>query len=356
MSRKLICAVVLLALLAAALQANDPALESLASDGHWKRLRAAIEPRLKANANDTEANYYMAAVRQAFGDLDGALPLAEKAVQLDGRNSDYHYMLSAIYGQQAEKAGVFKALGLVGRFKREVQTAIDLDPQNIDALWAQMEFYLQAPGIAGGDKKKARVNADRIFAINPSRGNLAYARVVLKENPRADVANYYVNAVQADPRSYGARVRLADFYASDRQKKYDLSEREAREALKINPGRASAYALLAGLYAIQERWTDLDAILVQSENSVSDNLNPHYQPGRVLLGSGKDLPRAERYLRKYLTQEPEAGAPSHAATHWRLGLVYEKMGRKAEAIAELQTAVRLDSRFEPAQKDLKRLR
>lgn len=356
MSRKLICAVVLLALLAAPLQANDPALESLASDGHWKRLRAAVEPRLKANANDTEANYYMAAVRQAFGDLDGALPLAEKAVQLDGRNSDYHYMLSAINGQQAEKAGVFKALGLVGRFKREVQTAIDLDPQNIDALWAQMEFYLQAPRIVGGDKKKARVNADRIFAINPSRGNLAYARVVLKENPQAAVESYYVNAVQADPRSYSARIRLADFYASDREKKHDLAEKEAREALKLNPGRAGGYNFLAALFALQERWSDLDAILAQSEKNVPDNFNPFYQAGRILLGTGKDLPRAERYFRKYLMQEPEAGAPSHAATHWRLGLVYEKMGRKAEAIAELQTAVRLDPKFEPAQKDLKRLK
>ncbi|HLE36091.1 MAG TPA: tetratricopeptide repeat protein [Candidatus Acidoferrales bacterium] len=356
MSRKLICAVVLLALLAAPLQANDPALESLARDGHWKRLRAAVEPRLKANPNDAEANYYMAAVREAFNDLAGALPLAEKALQLDAKNSDYHYMVGAIQGQMAEKAGVFKAMGLVGRFKKEVQAAIDLDPNNIEALFAQMEFYLQAPGIVGGDKKKARANADRIFAINPSRGNLAYARVVLKENPRADVANYFVNAVQADPRSYGARVQLANFYASDRQKKYDLSEQEAREALKANPGRVGAYSLLAALFALQERWSDLDAILVQSEKNVPDNLYPYYQAGRVLLGSGKDLPRAERYLRKYLTQEPEAGAPSHAATHWRLGLVYEKMGRKAEAIAEIQTAVRLDPKFEPAQKDLKRLK
>ena len=356
MLQKLICAAVLVTLLVAPLRANDPALESLAGDGHWKRLRAAVEPRLKANPNDAEANYYMAVVREAFDDLAGALPLAERALQLDAKNSDYHYMVGAIQGQMAEKAGVFKALGLVGRFKKEVQAAIDLDPNNIEALFAQMEFYLQAPGIVGGDKKKARANADRIFAINPSRGNLAYARVALKENSQADVTNYYVNAVLADPRSYGARVQLANFYASDRQKKYDLSEKEAREALKINPGRVRAYSLLAALFALQERCSDLDAILVQSEKNVPDNLYPYYQAGRVLRSTGKDSPRAERYLRKYLTQEPEAGTPSWAAAHWRLGLVYEKMGRKADAISELETAVRLDPKFEPAQKDLKRLK
>ena len=87
-----------------------------------------------------------------------------------------------------------------------------------------------------------------------------------------------------------------------------------------------------------------------------DNLNTYYQAGRVLQTRGADLPRAERYFRKYLTQPPEGGMPAHAAAHWRLGLTLEKAGRKADALAELQEAVRQNRNFEPAQKDLKRLR
>jgi len=37
-------------------------------------------------------------------------------------------------------------------------------------------------------------------------------------------------------------------------------------------------------------------------------------------------------------------------------VIVEKMGRKADAIWELQTAVKMDPKLEPAQKDLKRLR
>ena len=40
-------------------------------------------------------------------------------------------------------------------------------------------------------------------------------------------------------------------------------------------------------------------------------------------------------------KEPEADAPSPAAAHRAIGLAYEKDDRKPEAIAELQTAVRL---------------
>lgn len=55
-------------------------------------------------------------------------------------------------------------------------------------------------------------------------------------------------------------------------------------------------------------------------------------------------------------QEPEPVAPSFAIAHWRLGLILEKQGRKSEAIAEIEIATKLDKKFEPAQKDLKRLR
>ena len=69
-----------------------------------------------------------------------------------------------------------------------------------------------------------------------------------------------------------------------------------------------------------------------------------------------DLPRAERYARKYLAQEPEPTSSSPAVAHWRLGLVLEKQGRKGDAIAERQSATRMDPKFEQAQKDLKRLK
>jgi hypothetical protein len=71
-----------------------------------------------------------------------------------------------------------------------------------------------------------------------------------------------------------------------------------------------------------------------------------------------DLPRAETYLKKYLndTLEPGAQSPSPAMTHHSLRLLYEKEGRKIDAIAELQTALRLKPDFEAAKQDLKRLK
>ena len=83
---------------------------------------------------------------------------------------------------------------------------------------------------------------------------------------------------------------------------------------------------------------------------------------RVLEASGAPLALthfdwgAERYLRKYLGQEPEGGAPKLAYAHWRLGTMYAKSGKKEQAIAEIETCLRAEPNFEPAKKDLKALK
>ncbi|HYL93927.1 MAG TPA: tetratricopeptide repeat protein, partial [Alphaproteobacteria bacterium] len=153
----------------------------------------------------------------------------------------------------------------------------------------------------------------------------------------------------------------AGLYAADKWKNYDKAAQFAQKALQLDPSRAGAYVVLAQVYVVKEQWAELDKILAKSEKELPDNFVPHYVSARTLLLAGKDLARAERYFRKYLTQEPEGGTPPLAATHWRLGQVLEKLGRKDEAIKEIQLGVDLKPgldkpALEAAQKDLKRLK
>ena len=335
---------------------KDPALEALMNAGHWKRLRAQVAPRVQANPNDAEAAYLMSNVKQAFGDLNGSLELAEKSVALDGNHADYHAHLAEVCISIGQNAGLFKGIGMARRFRKEADAAIALDPKNLDAREGLLEFYFEAPGIAGGDKPKGHAMAEEIMRIDPVRGWFARARVAQQDKDAAKQEAAYLEAVKANPKSYEAQVALANFYVSDAMKKYDAAEKPAREALKLDPARGGAYVALAQLYAKQGRAADLEALLAQAEKNAPDDLSAHYQAGKMLFVAGKDLPRAEGYFRKYLTQEPEGFQPNWAAAHWRLGLVLEKENRKPEAINELQAAVQLDPQLEEARKDLKRLK
>jgi tetratricopeptide (TPR) repeat protein len=356
--KRVVATLAMLCLGATAHGATDPAARALIDGGHWKRLRALAAPRVAANPNDAQAAFLLGYAKWAFGDLDGAQPLAEKAVALDGRNADFHYLLARVYGKRAQRAGMLKGMSPAGKFRKSCEAALAIDPNHVDAMLDMMEFYYEAPGVAGGDKKRAAELVGRVTSLNPTRGYLAQADLASREKEPdwKKIESLERKALESNPKSYQARLSLAGLYTSEPFQRYDESEQLARAALELDPTRSGAYSVLAQLYVLQDRWPDLDRILAEAEKAVPEDLTPYYQAGRLMTVKEKDPPRAERYLRKYLSQEPEGLKPSLASAHWRLGLTLEKEGRKSEATAEIETALKLQPDLTSAKKDLKRLK
>jgi tetratricopeptide (TPR) repeat protein len=347
---------ILTCILAGALaRAETLPAEALMKAGHWKRARALVASRLAADPNDADAIWLMARVKLAYWDLDGALPLAEKAVSLDGQNALYRGVLAQVYGRLAQRASVFRQIQLARRCKRELDTAMQLKPDNVHLLTGYMEYLWDAPGIVGGDKKKAREIPERVGRIDPAQGYMAAAQLAEWEQNPGTLEELYRKAAEADPRCYEARTRLAGLYLERNPVRFDLVEKYARAALEINPGGAGAYSLLAASYALQDRFSEMETTIGQAEKIVPDDLAPSYAAGDALLRSGKELARAEAAFRKYLTLEPEPEAPAVWSARWRLGLVLEKLTRPREAVSELEAALRLKPENDEIRKDLKRL-
>jgi cytochrome c-type biogenesis protein CcmH/NrfG len=352
MLRKWMLLLVFSWLAAVAAATEESSLEELLQAGHWKRLRQVTEPRA-ANPKDASAAYFLSCARIAFGDVDGALEPAQRAVALEPGNSQYHLQLGVVLGRKANKASFLKAMSLGGQYKAEIRKAVELDGKNIEAIWELMEFYWHAPGIAGGDQKQARALAGDIMRLNPAKGYLALTELADKDT---DVEDYYRKAAQADPKSYEVQIRLARFYASDKHWNAELAEKHAKQAIALDPGRIGGYIVLAAVRAHQERWQELDLLLREAESRVPGDLTAYFQAGIEILLAGKDLARSEQYFRKYLGQEPEGYAPRLSRAHWRIGQVLAKQGRKAEAITEMQAALQLEPSMEDARKDLKALK
>jgi len=330
-------------------------VEALAQSGHWKRARAILEPRVKAHPQDPRACYLLAEVKMSFRDLDGALPLAQHAVDLDSRNSDFHLKLGQVFGEMAAQASIFSAGPLAMKFRKEVEVALELDSRNLDALDSMMQFKFQAPPLMGGNKDEAQTLAERITRLDASEGYLSHAKLAELANNPAQEEAYYSKAVQANPKNYSALTARAKFYSQAPHAKYAEAARDAQQALQLDPGQITAQWVLARVYAVQERWADLEQTLAAAENNVQDDLRPNYEAAQALLEIGKELPRAESYAKKYLSQEPEGDEPDSADAHRLLGLIFEREGRRADAHAEIQSALRLRPNFKAAKDDLKRL-
>jgi tetratricopeptide (TPR) repeat protein len=358
MRRKLAFSMIGVALLGAFVHAREPSTAALIEDGHYKRARVILHDRLKANPNDARSLCEMSKVAEAFGSWDEAISQADKAVSLDRKNAEFQAALADALGSKLSSAhlGMFAQASLAHRFKKEAELALELDPNNVEANEDLMEFHLDAPALVGGDKKKAAELAERMVQVNPVRGYLMKIEFATHEKNRGELESLFQQAIRAGPTNYYVRVQAANYYLEKGGIYLGQAEEQARQAIEINPSRIGAYITLAMLYVEQGHWKDLDSVLESSERAVSDDLTPFYQAAKSIFTGNRaeELTRAEKYVHLYLSQAPEGNEPSEAAAHWRLGLILEKEGHKAQAREELRQAVSLDPEFEPAKQDLKR--
>jgi tetratricopeptide (TPR) repeat protein len=329
--------------------------EQLIEAGHWKRARWLVERRLQESPDDPNATFLLSQIRNAFGDRSSPLGLAEKALRLDGRTARYHRQLAEVQGVMAQHAGVFQQVLLARRFRKEIDTALELDPRDTQALRDLLEFYLLAPGIAGGDAKKADMTAERIAGIDPCEGFLARARIAEFHKDDKQTERMLRRATEVRPSSYKALIALAELYMAPAHRDDAMAETLAKNAIAIDGGRVHAYCILAAIDARRGDWVALDALLSQASERVSDDRAPYYRAAESLLTDNRDPARAERYLRTYLAQEPEGNQPTAADAHWKLGLALRAQGQDAAAIREWKAAIQLDP-DSPAARELKQAR
>lgn len=327
---------------------GDPAV--LYERGAYRRAAAIASQR-----TDGASLAVLARVRALEGKYDEAVTLAERAVKAAPGSAAAHYALSEAHGLAARSGGALKGLGAAKAFKREAEAALAIDPNHVESLQALLEFHRMAPGIVGGDKKKRPALLDRLTAADPVRGWGMRAQDALRDRDTARAEQCWRKAVEADPGSARAKVTLASWLAQG-QRDLPLAEKLAAEASVIEPWRIASWQLLAGIQAFGRRWAELEATLEKSEAAMEGRRDAWFAAGRQLVNDKVEPARAERYLRHYLAADPEPAAAAPAAARWRLALALEQQSRKPEAIAELQLATKLDPKFEPARKDLKRLK
>lgn len=138
-------------------------------------------------------------------------------------------------------------------------------------------------------------------------------------------------ATQLDPKIINARVSLVDSYIM------------APEFMGGGEDKAKAMAL------------EVLPLLEESIKKSPENLLHQYWYGKIAALTGINMKRGEELLLNYLKHTPTKDEPSHAGANMRLGQIKEKQGNKPEAKKYYETALKLDSKLEGAQKGLERV-
>jgi len=253
-----------------------------------------------------------------LGAWDAGIPECEKAVKLAPGNALFHLWLGRIDGEKANRAGFFSAAGLARKVRSELERSVELAPDNWEARTDLAEFYLEAPGIVGGGKDKARAQADLIARQNPGMAHWVRARIAEREKDRA------------------------------------AAEREYRAAVDASHGGARAWLNLAGFYRRTKGVDAMQQALQNLESSPLDHPAALVDGAGLLLRTGRDYPLAVRLLRRYLASATTEEAPAFKA-HSMLGELLEKQGDRAAATEEYRSALNMAHSFHPAQDGLQRL-
>lgn len=189
---RLLCLTVLS--LAAALPAQaavfkDPQLQTVWEGGNSEELDKLAQARLKANPADTQAAAALALSALDAGDgarLDAAAKTMQQCVERQPSDAICHFALGRVLGAQAMGASMFKAMSLAGRIKEAFLKAFELEPNAVEMRSALQQFYLMAPGMAGGSVSKARELAQDLRDSQPEHAKLMRARVAQHEDNYAE--------------------------------------------------------------------------------------------------------------------------------------------------------------------------
>lgn len=197
-----------LALLAGAAQADllkDPQWQAWLDAGKTVDLVRAA----KAKGDDDQAAVALALA--AVDDNDGArLEAAIPPLQacIDKRpQAPCAYALGRVYGQQAMTASVFKMPGLAAKTKEQFVKAVELDPQLFEARSGLTQFYLMAPGFAGGSTAKAKELAVDAQARQPEQAKLLRALLAMNDQDWAGAERELASVKAREDRTLARELR-----------------------------------------------------------------------------------------------------------------------------------------------------
>lgn len=293
--------------------------EAYLQAGEADKALALLTPLPNTGSGAAQAQNLQCRVRFTLQQWPQAVSTCQQAVNLDGKNSDYHMWFGRVLGQQASHANFLSAYGMAKHSLSEMQTAVSLNPQNAPALSDLGDYYAQAPGIAGGGTDKALAIATQLDKVDSARA----------QQLRGDIA-------------------MA-------KKDYVTAENDYRQAILVSHAPADLWTVLANFYRGRQRWSDLDTAIQNCITAAGKDKNSGvalYDGAGVLISANRDQALAANMLQSYLASSSITEEGPAFIAHIRLGRLKQELGDATGANNELSAAAAMAREFNPAQ-DLK---
>jgi tetratricopeptide (TPR) repeat protein len=251
--------------------------------------------------------------------VEDAYETAVRWHEAEPQNPRAAYWAGSMAGQMAMRSGMFKAMGLAKESRKGLQQAVALDPNDVDAQYALMQFYLMAPGMMGGDKDEAAAIAKRIAALSPAEGHRAEAQLRWSEKD----ADGYLRGNQA--------------------------------ALTLAPAHRDALAAVVAVLLGKSDFDGAKVLIDKARAADPDSVAVRYQYVKWVAVSGRETEAGLAEIEALIALPRYPDRFTLTGAHYRRAQLLAKLGRKDDAILAYQAALDIEPKFELASKELEAL-
>jgi len=303
-------------------QSAADSAKQLYDAGKFSEAKNLLKVEISKRPDDPELHYWLGKCAFELYDDDLAFTSAERAVQLEPKNDEYHYFLGTTAGYRADHSNWFSGLSLARKAQHEFLTAVELNPNKIDAQRDLISYYIAAPGIAGGGDDKAQAQITQLDALHPVQARLA--RMELYEN----------------------------------RKKWFQAANEAKAVLAAKPKLVKPYLEVVEYFQNREDAAGMRNALAAIPRDTSSD--PHVDFYRAVANviAGENLQEAQKVLNAYLERKPPPRREDHVTlgdAHSWLGRMYDKLGQRSAALDQCRAALKLEPKNRYARDCLRRL-
>ena len=163
---------------------SDPHWNADLNAGRYAQVERSAGARAAAQPDDMDAHAALIRSVLGLGDpgrRDAALKLLDACVARTPQSAICHYGVGSVLGAQVISQGMLKAAFGASRILDSLRKAVELDPLLYAARSALVQFYLLAPGVAGGSVSKARELAQAATPRQPDHAKLLLALIALDQ-------------------------------------------------------------------------------------------------------------------------------------------------------------------------------
>lgn len=278
--------------------------EALMKAKKYAEADKAASAKLASDPNNADALLAKADLILTEGKLDkldDGAKYAEQCISAHPQMSECHEMLGNVLGTKATSGSMFAAMSYAGKIRDAFIKAVELDPKNFSARNSLLQYYLQAPAIAGGGKSKAQNLVLETAKVSSAASNLMQATIDLSDEKASRAETNALSAIPGNVEVLGRMQRNVLF----------------------NVG---------AVYVQEKKYADAERVFSELQQRYPDKYQGSYGMGRALQEQGKHKD-AINWFEKSLSID------ANAASHYRLGQCQQAVNDKPKAISNFERAL-----------------